>query len=93
MRKTNDENTPLHWAAHDNAAEVAKLPIDNGAAVNAKTARDTTSLHFAGVDNAAEVAKLLIQFGAAVNAKNENGMDAFALCSVERQWEDCEPAD
>ena len=52
--------TPLHFAARENAAEVAKLLIDNGADVNAKNEWGDTPLHRAAANNAAEVAKLLI---------------------------------
>ena len=62
-----------------NAAEIAKVLIDNGAEVNAKSDRGDTPLHWAAEKNAAEIAKVLIANGAEVNAKSDHGDYAFAL--------------
>ena len=65
--------TPLHFAAKENAHETAAQLIENGAAVNAKLNNGWTPLHFAAGNNARETAALLIENGAAVNAKLHDG--------------------
>lgn len=61
-------DTPLHKAADEGLADVAKILIANDSDVNAKAFRDETPLHKA-VDDV-DVAKILILNGADVNAKS-----------------------
>ncbi len=60
--------TPLHWAAHRNAAELCKRLIDLGADVN-DSAGDwwLTPLAWGADAGSAEAVELLLQCGAAVN--------------------------
>ena len=81
--KSETGRTPLHYAAQENAAAVAKLLIDNGAEVNAKANNGVTPLHETVWINAAEVAKLLIANGAEVNAKEgENDLTPLDLANL-----------
>ena len=69
-------NTPLHIAASVNAVSAAKVLVENGANLHAKTRRRWTSypyrltpLHIAAYVNALSVAELLVENGASVHAK------------------------
>ncbi len=80
LTKTNDfdkfgrvHETPLHFAAWNNASKAAELLITRGANVNAKQKNGAAPLHFAAGNNAHEVAELLIARGADLNAKNNDG--------------------
>ena len=61
--------TTLHWAASENALEVAELLLTHGADVNARGLLSMTALHSASLSNFLEVAELLLTHGADVNAK------------------------
>ena len=65
--------TPLHWVAHYNQLELAKLLISSGAEVNAKNNDGRTPLHWAACNNSLTVAQLLISSGAEVNVKDDEG--------------------
>ena len=54
-------NTPLHWAARNNATETAQLLITWGANVNTKNSEEATPLHYAAWKNATETAQLLLE--------------------------------
>ncbi len=65
-----DRETPLHFAAKENAYETAALLIEKGAEVNAETFyKEWTPLHFAAKEDARKTAAMLLKKGAAVNAK------------------------
>ena len=61
----------LHVAARNDAPEIAKFLIENGADVHAKNIHGSTPLHW-WADHP-EVAALLIENGADIRAKSENG--------------------
>ena len=61
--------TPLHMAAVEGRAEVAKALIDKGADVNAKDREGWTPLHSAAMDGNVDIVRLLINDGAYVDAK------------------------
>ncbi|OHT12473.1 hypothetical protein TRFO_17616 [Tritrichomonas foetus] len=56
--------TPLHVAAKNGFADVAKLLIDNGADVNATDNQKQTPLHSAAEDGQDEMCELLLENGA-----------------------------
>jgi len=60
--------TPLHWAAFNGHAEVARLLLDRGADVDARSKNGLTPLHLAAFHGHAKVAGLLLDKGADVNA-------------------------
>ncbi|MBD3287305.1 hypothetical protein GF337_00740 [candidate division KSB1 bacterium] len=55
--------TPLHSAAHNGHAKLARLLIDNGADVNTKTDKGQTPLQIARERNQSETAAVLEEFG------------------------------
>ena len=65
--------TALMFAASQNVVDAARVLIEAGGNVNAKTDHGTTALMEAAVCNATDVAKLLIRAGADVNAKDNDG--------------------
>ena len=92
--KNDDGDTPLHRAAYNNAAEVAKLLIDKGAEVNAKNKISGGRLCMRAANyKAAEVAKLLIDKGAEVNAKDKDGNTPLHWAAANATGGGCETAD
>ena len=72
--------TPLHFAARNNAVATATLLVERGAAVNAKeNNHGLTPLHVAAWKNARATAALLLERGAAVNAKTNDGQTPLAV--------------
>ena len=65
--------TPLHFAAKENAYETVALLLEKGAAMNAKNNDGETPLHFAAWENAHAVVELLLDKDADVNARSEDG--------------------
>src|ERR1700687_3996538 len=65
------QQTPLHRAARNGPADLARLLIEKGAAdPNAKDEYQWTPLHRAAENGHADLARLLIEKGAEVNAKD-----------------------
>jgi ankyrin repeat protein len=76
----NRDATPLHVAAAKGRLGVARVLIEHGADVNAKTFLDGYSpLHFAVGNGHKEVAELLIAQAADVNAKSGTGATPLDL--------------
>src|SRR5262245_53035845 len=74
----NDGFTPLHLAAFFGHPDLARLLLERGADVDArskseKVARDNTPLHAAAANAQYEVAALLVERGADVNARDGSG--------------------
>lgn len=67
----DDGYTPLHRAAYTNNVDIAKILLQYGANVNAKTEFEWTPLHSAVKWSNAECAALLLQHGADVNALSQ----------------------
>jgi ankyrin repeat protein len=65
--------TPLHWAARGNAALAARVLINAGADIEAKTDTGSTPLHWAANQNATDMIKLLINAHAQVNTRANDG--------------------
>src|ERR1043165_9756661 len=69
-----DGNTALHWAAYRDDIELARLLLQSGADVKAKTRlADMTPLHLAAANGSATMIELLAKAGADVNLPNGNG--------------------
>ncbi|WP_424947182.1 ankyrin repeat domain-containing protein [Candidatus Spongiihabitans sp.] len=68
-----DGDTPLHYAAANDADKIATLLIQKGADINAKNGPGDTPLHFTAWNDAGKVAALLIKKSADINAKNKYG--------------------
>jgi formylglycine-generating enzyme required for sulfatase activity len=66
--------TPLHLAAASDFFPAAKLLIEHGADVNAKTSTGFTPLHWAASKNAVDSIQVLIDNGANIDAKALSGI-------------------
>jgi ankyrin repeat protein len=65
------QQTPLHYAAMADDADIARLLIEKGADVNALDKGQHTPLHWAAIRGHINVARLLIENGADVNARDD----------------------
>lgn len=74
-------DTPLHSAAQWGQAEIVRLLLSNGAAVNAANQCEQTPLHYASAFRHKEVVELLVDAGAHVNTKERNGHTPLTLSS------------
>jgi ankyrin repeat protein len=72
---SSDGWTPLHLAAFFGKEEAARLLLNKGAVVNARSTNQmqNTPLHAAVAGKRTSVAKLLIEHGAAVNSRQHGG--------------------
>ena len=72
---SSDGWTPLHLAAFFGKADAARLLLNKGAIVNARSTNpmENMPLHAAAAGRHTEVAKLLIDHGAPVNARQHGG--------------------
>ena len=68
-------------AAGRGHADVAKLLLDKGADVNAKTGKGKTALMMAAENGHADIVHALLGKGADVNAKTSNGWTALLLAN------------
>ena len=76
-------NTPLHWAARENAPlAVMALLLDGGAAVNARDVLGYTPLHWAAGNAPLAVVALLLDRGAAVDAQDRGGNTPLHLADT-----------
>lgn len=67
------ERTPLHLAIGFNDLRIAKLLIENGANIEARTIAGNSPLHEASYAGYGELVELLVEAGANVNATNNPG--------------------
>ncbi len=72
--------TPLLFAAKNNADNAVKLLIDAGADVNAKAPDGYTALHHAVRFDNVQMAKYLVAAGADMDAVNDEGWQPFDRC-------------
>jgi uncharacterized protein len=63
-------NTALMWAAAEGHEEIARLLLDNGAAVNVKNTSNYNALMYAAEADKREVMTLLLDRGAEINDRN-----------------------
>jgi ankyrin repeat protein len=62
--KSDNDKTPLHWAAEKNHGAVAELLIDAGADIESQTSWGATALEWAATLGSKEVGRLLLARGA-----------------------------
>ena len=65
--------TPLHMAADKGQTAVAKVLIEHGAEINARTDAGGTPLHWAAFDGRINAATLLLAEGAEINPRDKDG--------------------
>ncbi|HNR32696.1 MAG TPA: ankyrin repeat domain-containing protein [Candidatus Hydrogenedentes bacterium] len=63
---------PLHAAAFNNAAEVARYLVEQGTPVDARSGKGNTALHLAAENGAIDAVKALIASGADLSAKTSD---------------------
>jgi len=71
--RSENEKTPLHFAAQGGHKEIVELLLENGADVNAKNIALETPLHYATAMGYKEIVDLLISEGAVLNSGTTNG--------------------
>lgn len=71
--RSENEKTPLHFAAQGGHEEIVDLLIAKGADVNAKNIAKETPLHYAAAMGYKEVVDLLLAKGAVFNSGTTNG--------------------
>jgi ankyrin repeat protein len=72
-----DGTTPLHWAAHNDAAEIAQILIRAGANVKATNRYGVASLHLACVHGNPALVEQLLEAGADPNSPQPSGETAL----------------
>lgn len=77
-----DGYTPLHRACYNNNVEIAKLLIQYGADVNARTLMQWTPLHSAAKWSNADCMALLLQHGADINAESEGKQNPLHIAAT-----------
>ena len=72
---SSDGWTPLHLASFFGKADAARLLLNKGAAVNARSTNpmENMPLHAAAAGKSTEIVKLLVDHGANVNARQHGG--------------------
>jgi hypothetical protein len=70
-------STPLHHAARNGHVEIARLLLQNGAEVNAKSNRGRTPLYCAALNGHIDILHLLVENGADLEAQDNNGVRAL----------------
>lgn len=80
--KDEDGYTPLHRACYNNNVDIAKLLLQYGADVNARTVDQWTPLHSASKWSNAECVALLLQYGADVNAVSEGRQNPLHIAAT-----------
>ncbi|KAF5137373.1 Ankyrin repeat and KH domain-containing protein 1 [Metarhizium anisopliae] len=81
-RPTDALLTPLHLAAENGHDDMATLLLDNGAQVNAASARGYTPLMLAAHNGHADTVSILIGRGADISAHAADGCRAFSMAAL-----------
>lgn len=86
---SHDGWTPLHLAAFFGQTEIARLLLDRGAEIDARSrserfARSNTPLHAAAANGQMEAARLLLARGADANARDGSGYSPLDLAGSAR---------
>jgi len=71
--KTNNGDTPLHYASYMGYIKACTILIENKANLEEKGQNDSTPLHFASREGQLEVVKLLVSKGANLNVSDKDG--------------------
>jgi len=71
--------TPLHLAASRGHLDVARLLVESGADVDARSEFGYTPLHVAAMEGYLDVARLLVESGADVDARDKKGRTPLDL--------------
>jgi hypothetical protein len=74
--------TPLHYAAFKGHIEIARLLLQNGAEVNAKSNRGSTPLYCAALNGHVDILHLLVKNGADLEAQNDDGWRALHIAAL-----------
>ena len=74
-----DGSTPLHYVARNGHIEIARLLLQNGAGVNAKSKYDTTPLHCSAENGHVDILHLLVENGADLAAEDDGGWTALHI--------------
>ncbi|KID75803.1 Ankyrin repeat domain-containing protein 17 [Metarhizium brunneum] len=74
--------TPLHLAAENGHADMARLLLDNGAQVNAASTRGYTPLMLAAHNGHADTVSILIRRGADISAHAADGSRALSIAAL-----------
>lgn len=78
--KTDEGETPLHYAARNEKLEIVSLLLQNGAQVDIKCIRGRTPLHVVSRENGnVAIGKLLIKNGADINSRDNNERTPLAF--------------
>jgi ankyrin repeat protein len=77
-----DGSTPLHWAAWKGHIEIARLLLQNGAEVNAKSNDGSAPLHWAAIHGHVNILHLLVENGADLEAQSNNGWRALHRVAI-----------
>jgi ankyrin repeat protein len=87
--RTSDKITLLHCAAGEGHLEAAKILLEAGAPVNARTARDETPLHWAALGGRPDIVKLLLKNKATIEGKDGSRAMAAAARGIRAaEWRD-----
>jgi len=71
--KTNNGDTPLHYASYMGYVKSASVLIESGAILEERGQNHSTPLHFAAREGQIEIVRLLLEKGALVNPKDKDG--------------------
>jgi len=86
--KTNNGDTPLHYAAYMGYVKCASVLIQAGAHLEDRGQNDSTPMHFAAREGQMDVLTLLVQKGASLDTRDKDG-DTPLGCAEINQHTKC----